>query len=63
MGIEWFPVTPNNWKGYYKGEIFEINLYSKRTGYFIDFTRNGRKVNNRCYANIPTEDNAKQEFF
>lgn len=63
LAVEWFPIDAENWKGYYKNELFEINLYLKRTGYFIDFKRNGRKVNTRCCANISTEALAKQEFF
>lgn len=63
LAVEWVPVDSDNWKGKCKDEIFEISLYLKRTGYFIDFRRNGRKVNNRCYGYIDTIENAKQEFF
>lgn len=63
LAVEWVPVDKDNWEGRFKGEKFEINLYTKRTGYFIDFKRNGRKVNNKCCAGIDTEDNARMEFF
>ncbi len=63
LAVEWVPVDSDNWEGTFKGEKYEINLYSKRTGYFIDFKRNGRKINERCCASIDTEDNARQEFF
>ncbi len=63
LTVEWYPTDINNWKGRLRDEIFELNLYSKRTGYFIDFKRNGRKVNSKCCANIDTEDNARNEFF
>lgn len=63
LAIEWFPVDIDNWEGKYKNEKFDLNLYSKRTGYFIDFKRGGRKINNRCCAGINTEENARKEFF
>jgi serine/threonine protein kinase len=63
LAVEWFPIDKDNWKGRYKNETFELNLYSKRTGYFIDFKRNGRKINNRCCFGIGTEAIARQEFF
>jgi serine/threonine protein kinase len=63
LAVEWFPIDKDNWEGRYKNETFELNLYSKRTGYFIDFKRNGRKINNRCCVGINTEAIARQEFF
>lgn len=63
LAIEWFPIDSNNWKGKYNNQDYEIRLYCKRTGYFIDFTRNGRKINDRCFAGITTLDIAKHEFF
>ena len=63
LAIEWMPIDKDNWEGRFKGEEFEINLYTKRTGYFIDFKRNGRKVNNKCCVGIDSEDNARKEFF
>jgi serine/threonine protein kinase len=63
LAVEWFPIDNDNWQGTLKNETFELNLYSKRTGYFIDFKRNGRKINNRCCAGIDTAETARQEFF
>lgn len=63
LAIEWFPIDNDNWKGIYKDETFELNLYSKRTGYFIDFKRNGRKITNKCCVGVSTEHIARQEFF
>ncbi|MGE0020014.1 MAG: serine/threonine-protein kinase [Draconibacterium sp.] len=63
LAVEWFPVDNDNWKGQYKNETFEINLFYKRTGYVIDFKRNGRKMNNKCCVAIPTEEMARDEFF
>ncbi|MES2652713.1 MAG: serine/threonine-protein kinase [Bacteroidota bacterium] len=63
FAIEWYPIDVDNWEGRLGNEIFELNLFSKRTGYVIDFKRNGRKINNRCFANIPTENGAREGFF
>jgi serine/threonine protein kinase len=63
LAVEWFPVDNDNWQGTLKNETFELSLYSKRTSYFIDFKRNGRKINNRCCAGIDMEETARQVFF
>ncbi len=63
LAVEWNPIDIDNWEGRLQNETFELNIYSKRTGYFIDFKRNGRKITNRCCAGIITEDNARKEFF
>jgi len=63
LAIEWTPIDSDNWQGSYNNETYELNLYSKRTGYFIDFKRNDRKINNKCCVNIINEDDARKEFF
>ena len=63
LAVEWQPIDTDNWTGRFQNETFELNIYSKRTGYFIDFKRNGRKIKNKCCANIDTEDIARKEFF
>jgi eukaryotic-like serine/threonine-protein kinase len=63
LAVEWTRIDSDNWTGKYQGENFELNLYAKRTGHFIDFKRNGRKVNDKCFANIPTKEEAKEELF
>jgi serine/threonine protein kinase len=63
LAVEWFPVDTEKWEGIFKGDRYEIFLYSKRTGYFIDLKRNGRKIKDRCFASIDIENNARQEFF
>jgi len=63
LAVEWSPIDNDNWKGQLKNETFELNLYSKRTGFFIDFKRNGRKINNKCCVGIDTEEKARQEFY
>lgn len=63
LGIEWEPISENIWLGKYRNENFEINIYSKNTGYFIDFKRNGRKILNKCCERISTIEIAKDEFY
>ena len=63
LAVEWLPIDNANWIGNYKDEAFELNLYAKRTGYYIDFKRNGRKINSNCCAGIRIEDEAREEFF
>lgn len=63
FGIEWSPVHNELWLGTSNGDKYELHLYKKRTGYFIDYKRNDRKLNERCCAQIDTEDNARTEFF
>ena len=63
LAIEWRPVDIDNWTGVYGQETFDLNLYSKRTGYFIDLKRNGRKLNNKCNAHIADETTARNEMF
>jgi len=63
LAVEWFPIDNDKWEGIFKGEKYELNLFSKRTGFFIDFKRNGRKINHRCCAGIETEEKARQSFF
>lgn len=60
--IEWSPVDPNNWKGHLRSDLYQLTLHKKRSGYFIDFIRNGRKMNSRSYSNIVTEEKARAEF-
>jgi eukaryotic-like serine/threonine-protein kinase len=63
LAIEWRPVDANNWTGRWRDESFNISLYSKRTGFFVDFKRNDRKDNSKSLSGIPTEDQARSEFF
>jgi serine/threonine-protein kinase len=63
LAVEWVPNSESHWRGRYKNDEFELELYKKRTGYCIDFTRNSRKINDRCFVQIPDENTAKNEFF
>lgn len=63
LAIEWVPISNDNWKGTYKEDQYELNLYAKRTGYCIDFKRNGRKINEKCRTGIVSKEIARLEFF
>lgn len=63
MAVEWFPIDKDNWKGKLGKDSFDLNLYSKRTGFFIDYKRNGRKIKGKCSEQIPDEITARDEFF
>lgn len=63
LAVGWSPVNPDQWRGTFQGDNFEITLYSKRTGYFIDFKRNGRKLNDKSYVQIGDNTTARNEFF
>ena len=63
LTVEWKPIDKDNWVGKFKGNEFLLTIYKKRTGYCIDFKRNGRKDNSRSYTNIPSETEARNEFF
>lgn len=61
--IEWKPKSDNHWEGTYKNDTYSIELSEKRTGYFIDFKKNNRKVSDRSCVQIKDINVAKTEFF
>lgn len=66
FAIDWEPQDNTGliWIGYSKSrDKFEIQLYSKKTGFCIDFLRNGRKLNNYCCVQIKNHKDAQNEFF
>ena len=63
LAIEWKPKSDNHWEGTYKNDTYSIELSEKRTGYFIDFKKNNRKVSDRSCVQIKDINVAKTEFF
>jgi len=66
FAVDWRPQsnTGMNWIGYTKsGDKYELQLYSKKTGFCIDFLRNGRKLTNCCCVQIKNPKDAQNEFF
>lgn len=66
FAVDWQPkdITGMNWVGHSKsGDKFEIQLYSKKTGFCIDFLRNSRKLNNYSCVQMKNQKDAQNEFF
>ena len=63
LAINWTYVADGQWKGKCGNDQYELKRYSKRTGFFIDFIKNGRKDSKYCCVQIPDEQTAKKEFF
>ncbi len=63
LAIDWAPSDRDKWNGTYQGDTYEIEIYSKRTGHFIDFRKNGRKVNEKSCVQIDEKVIARKEFF
>ncbi|NCT75112.1 MAG: serine/threonine protein kinase [Chitinophagaceae bacterium] len=63
LAVEWSPINADQWIGKFQGDLYEIILYSKRTGHFIDFKRNGRKLNDKSFIQISDNTIARNEFF
>jgi len=63
LAVEWSPLDRDKWVGEYAGDNYELEIYKKRTGYFIDFIKNGRKVNDKSCVQITDEDTARKEFY
>lgn len=63
LAIDWSPMDRDKWHGNYNGDYFELEIYKKRTGYFIDFRRNRRRINEKCCMQIGNEIIAMEEFY
>ncbi|HET6226406.1 MAG TPA: hypothetical protein VFF27_09020, partial [Bacteroidia bacterium] len=63
FAVDWSPTDRNKWIGTHNSDNYEIEIYSKRTGYFIDFRKNGRKINEKSCMQINDETKARDEFF
>ena len=63
LKIEWKYISDGLWNGKLGNDKYEIKMYKKRTGFFIDFKKNGRKDKNHCCSQIPDEVTAKKEFY
>lgn len=62
FNIDWIYLDNDNWAGHNNGDTFTLNKYKKRTGYVIDFKKNGIRRNEHCFANLP-DDKVEEEFF
>lgn len=62
FNIDWVYVDDDNWTGHNNKEIYTLNKYKKRTGWVIDFKKNGIRKNEYCCVNLPN-DRVEGEFF
>lgn len=60
--IEWVRVDNDNWTGNSNGDNFTLFKYKKRTGWVIDFKKNGTRKNEHCYTTLP-DNKVEEEFF
>lgn len=61
FNIDWINIDNDNWTGQNNGDVFTLNRYRKRTGWVIDFKKNGTRRNEHCFANLP-DDRIEAEF-
>ena len=60
--IDWIYVDDDNWIGHNNGINYSIHKFKKRTGWVIDFKKNGVRKTENCFINLP--DNLVEiEFF
>lgn len=62
FNIDWVYLDDDNWTGKNKGDTFTLTKYKKRTGWVIDFKKNGTRKNEHCFSNLP-DDKVEFEFF
>jgi len=55
-------VDNDNWTGLSNKDSYSISKFRKRTGWVIDFRKNGTRKPEYCYSNIP-DDKVEEEFF
>ena len=60
--IDWTYVDEDNWIGICKGINYSISKYKKRTGWIIDFKKNGTRKSEKCFINLP-DNLVDTEFF
>jgi serine/threonine protein kinase len=60
--IDWVYIDNDNWTGHNNGDTFSITKFKKRTGWFIDFKKNGIRRTEHCFANLP-DDKIENEFY
>lgn len=60
--IDWVYVDDDNWIGQDNGVNYSIQKFKKRTGWVIDFKKNGVRKTENCFINLP-DDLVEIEFF
>lgn len=62
FNIDWINVDDDNWTGTSNKDTYSTTKYKKRTGWVIDFKKNGIRKNEYCFSAIP-DDKVESEFF
>ncbi|MDH6354605.1 serine/threonine protein kinase [Dysgonomonas sp. PH5-45] len=62
FNIDWFLVDTDNWTGINDKDNYALSKYRKRTGWVIDFKKNGIRKTENCYIGLP-DDKVENEFF
>lgn len=62
FNIDWIYLDNDNWTGQSNGDTYTLNKFKKRTGWVIDFKKNGVRKNEHCCVNLP-DDKVDVEFF
>lgn len=62
FNIDWIRIDNDNWAGQNNGDTFTLSKYKKRTGWIIDFKKNGIRRKKHCFVNL-SDDKVEEEFF
>lgn len=63
LSIDWRPLNDEKWVGIsLTGDSYEIIKSKKRTGWIIDYKKNGRRQKDNCFINIP-DNEIDNEFY
>lgn len=60
--IDWVYIDDDNWTGHNGKDTFTLTKKKKRTGWVIDFKKNGIRKNEHCFTTL-TDLNVESEFF
>lgn len=62
FNVDWVYLNKDNWAGHNNGDTFTLNKYKKRTGWVIDFKKNGSRRNEHCFTNL-LDEKVEEVFF
>ncbi len=62
FSIDWSFVDADNWTGANNGDTYSLCKHKKRTGWVIDYKKNGIRRTEYCCVNLP-DDKVEEEFY
>jgi serine/threonine-protein kinase len=62
FNIDWVQLDNDNWTGNSNGDFYELTKERKRSGWIIDFKKNGIRRTEYCCKNTP-DDKVENEFY